>query len=219
MDIFKLIFEHDLLLEELSVSGDSRNKAKPELSLDDFMKPIPSYCRYYFSGTRLKENEYGLTTLRKKAKVYEGIQNALGETRLWARNGRNYGSIAEAMKTGGLSVVVASGTRPEADLQTLEINDNSGVRDRIPLLKALLDEGKKVIFFEKAKNGTDLHLFSRENMYEALFHSIQPLVAPDFRYFSINGRRLSGERMFYFETWTLDRPPHGFEEVSPDSVL
>lgn len=55
MDIFKLIFHHDLLLEQLSGNDDVKNKAKEELSLEDFMKPIQTYSRYYFSGTRLKE--------------------------------------------------------------------------------------------------------------------------------------------------------------------
>ena len=84
MDIFKLIFHHDLLLEQLSGSTDARNKTKPEMSLEDFMKPIPTYTKYYFSGTRLEENMFGLTTLENKNKVYTAIQQALAEQKLWS---------------------------------------------------------------------------------------------------------------------------------------
>jgi len=35
----------------------------------------------------------------------------------------------------------------------------------------------------------------------------------------MNGKRITSERKFYFETWTLDRPPHGVEEVFKETVL
>ncbi|MEX0772426.1 MAG: hypothetical protein WEB89_04775 [Balneolales bacterium] len=219
MDIFKLIFHHDLLLEQLSGNEDVKNKTKAELSLEDFMKPIPTYTRYYFSGTRLKENQFGLTTLKKKDKLLDAIQKVLGNTRLWLGDGNAAGTLTGAVEARKSNVIVASDEQPAFNLKDLDIDDGSGVRDRIPLLKTLLDEGKKVIFLEKAHNGTDLHLFSRDSLYEPLFYALKPLVAPDFRYFSINGKRMSGERMFYFETWALDRPPHGFEEVSLVSNL
>lgn len=219
MDIFKLIFHHDLLLEQLAGNEDVRNKAAPEMSLRDFMKPLQTYTRYYFTGTRLTENRFGLTILNKKNEVLQGIHKALGNVPLWTGDGLSLATLPEALETSGSSVIVASDGQPDTDLKVLEIDDASGVRDRIPLLKTLLDEGKKVIFLEKAHNGTDLHLFSRDNLYEPLFNSLKPLVSPEFRYFSINGKRMSGERLFYFETWTLDRPPHGFEEVGANSVM
>ena len=219
MDIFKLIFHHDMLLEQLSGNEDARNKNKPEMGLEDFMKPVPTYTKYYFSGTRLNENLFGLTTLGKREQVCRAIETALGDVRLWLSDGTVAGSLDEALKAPIGSVIVAAGNRPDLHLNELEIDGNSGVRDRVDLLKEVLDDGAKVIYLENAHHGTDLHMFSKGNMYEPLFRELKPLVNEDFRYFSINGKRMSGERMFYFETWTLDRPPHGFEEVGSDSVL
>jgi hypothetical protein len=44
-------------------------------------------------------------------------------------------------------------------------------------------------------------------------------VDDEFRFFSMNGKRINSERTFYFETWALDRPPHGIEEVFTETVL
>jgi hypothetical protein len=35
----------------------------------------------------------------------------------------------------------------------------------------------------------------------------------------MNGKRITSERKFYFETWALSQPPHGIEEVFPETVL
>ncbi|MEX2397530.1 MAG: hypothetical protein WD491_10915, partial [Balneolales bacterium] len=213
MDIFKLIFHHDLTLEHLSGNDDAKNRAKAELNLEDFMKPIPTYTRYYFSGTRLKENQFGLTTLKKKDELLTAIQKVLGAP-LWLGDGSTEDSLQKAVDAHRSNVIVVSEEQqPSIDFKGLEPDDHSGVRDRFPIIKTLLDDGKKVVFLEKAHNGTDLHLFSKEGLYDSLLSALKPLVTPDFRYFSINGKRMGSERMFYFETWTLDRPPHGFEEV------
>jgi hypothetical protein len=76
-----------------------------------------------------------------------------------------------------------------------------------------------VIYKEQAKNGFDLHMFSKKNIYTKFFHPLQNMLPDAFRFFSINGKKFRSERHFYFETWTLARPPHGFEEVFPESVL
>jgi hypothetical protein len=52
-----------------------------------------------------------------------------------------------------------------------------------------------------------------------MFYPLQKLVPETFRFFSINGKKFRTERHFYFETWTLEKPPHGFEEVFPETVL
>ncbi|MEX2632897.1 MAG: hypothetical protein WD267_02605 [Balneolales bacterium] len=219
MDIFKLIFHHDLLLEQLSGNEDARNKTAPEMGLEDFMKPIPTYTKYYFSGTRLEENLFGLTILKKRNEVCKAIQNTLGDTQLWLGNGDMVESIEDALEANIGTVIVASNKKPSLNIQALEVDDGSGVRDRIDLLRTFLDDGSKVIYLEKAHNGTDLHLFSKENLYEPLFNNIKPLVSPDFRYFSMNAKRMTDERKFYFEMWALERPPHGIEEVSSESVI
>jgi hypothetical protein len=114
--------------------------------------------------------------------------------------------------------VVANGDRvPPVD--DLQLGLQTGVRQKLPLLRSLLGEGHIIIFIEKTDNGNDLHLFSRENIYPAFFRELKPLVGPGFRFFSINGKRAKSDRLFFFETWTLDRPPHGFEEVFPETVL
>jgi len=83
----------------------------------------------------------------------------------------------------------------------------------------VLKTGTYVIYKEQAHHGYDLHLFSMENIYPALFDALKPLVDDQFRFFSINSKRMGSERHFYFETWTLENPPHGAEEVLPETVL
>jgi hypothetical protein len=87
------------------------------------------------------------------------------------------------------------------------------------MLRDVLEKGWIVAYKREAKNGFDLLLFSKGNIYPKFFYPLQKLLPEAFRFFSINGKRLSSEQKFFFETWTLHKPPHGFEEVFPESVF
>ena len=86
-------------------------------------------------------------------------------------------------------------------------------------LAHILKTGAYVLYKEQAHHGYDLHLFSMDNIYPTLFEQLKPVVSDEFRFFSINSKRMGSERHFYFETWTLDNPPHGAEEVLAETVL
>ena len=105
------------------------------------------------------------------------------------------------------------------DISTLHVDTNSNVGHLKTELREVLENEFVVIYKEQAKNGFDLHLFSKKNIYTKFFFPLQSMLPDAFRFFSINGKKFRSERHFYFETWTLARPPHGFEEVFPESVL
>lgn len=109
--------------------------------------------------------------------------------------------------------IIASLTEPaEERLPSIENEDDYG-------LKFLLENEFLVFHKVAAPNGFDLVLYSKENVYFNLFPHLHKLVPDAFRFFSINGKKFNTERHFYFETWTLARPPHGFEEVFPETVV
>ena len=86
-------------------------------------------------------------------------------------------------------------------------------------LRELLEKNCIVIFKRPANHGFDLQIFSKENIYLRFFHPLQAMLSSEFRFFSINGKRVHNQDFFYFETHRLENPPHGFEEVFPESVL
>jgi hypothetical protein len=215
MDLFKLLFEHDMLLDE----GGSSPSGK-QSTLEDFLKPQPTFSRFYFSGTVLDERLFGLDQLQHFNEIIQGIDNALGKPMYSLKGGRQMHGLQNVLEVSSVSdaFVVAHGMQvPPVD--DLQLGIQTGVRQKLPLLRSLLSAGHIIIFIEKTDDGCDLHLFSRENIYPAFFRELKPLVGSGFRFFSINGKRAKSDRLFFFETWTLDRPPHGFEEVFQETVL
>lgn len=215
MDLFKLLFEHDMLLDEAGSSP-----AGQPASLEDFLKPQPTFSRFYFSGTVLDERLFGLDQLQHFNEVIQGIDHALGKPIYDLKGGQQMGGLLNVLEASSVfdAFVVANGSQiPPVD--ELQLGIQTGVRQKLPMLRSLLSAGHIIFFIEKTDDGSDLHLFSRENIYPALFRELKPLVGPGFRFFSINGKRAKSDRLFFFETWTLDRPPHGFEEVFPETVL
>ncbi len=220
MDILKLIFEHDMLLEKLSGELDSRNERKRSSTLDEFMKPAPTYSRFYITGTRLEGPFFGLDQIDHAGPALEAVAQGFKGLQFTTTAGlqhEDFLSALEELPVGG--AVVAHHGETVTGVDGLMISDNEQLRDRISDMLKFLDAGQHVIYKEKALNGFDLHIFSRENLYEALFYPLKSLIAPDLRFFSINGKRVTGERFFYFETHRLDRPPHGFTEVYPETVV
>ncbi|TVQ74936.1 MAG: hypothetical protein EA363_01085 [Balneolaceae bacterium] len=234
MEILKIIYEHDMTLEHLSGDDDPRNRMTDrEHTLASFLAPQKTYNRYYFTGTNLDENRFGLSSMHAWPVVREMIggilHDAAGESsgkssfagRDWHRpDGTHHNSFSEGLEDLRPYDVLISGDTSNQDIRSkLILDDRTGVRERFEPLTALLDRGHLVILAEKAHHGCDLHLFCRHNLYEPLFHGCKDILNPGLRCFTINGKRVNSERHFYFETWSLDRPPHGFQEVTPDARI
>lgn len=205
-DILKLIFHHDQRLEALSPSST----IEEENPLAALMKPDPTYSTLYFSGTDLENERFGLNTLVE----FEAIINALAEgfetTSFYTEKGR-VDTLRQAIESiEEDNVVVVSNTASEI-AQVHSFNNAE--------LRSVLEKGWIVIYKKKAKNGFDLFMFSKENIYLSFFYPLKSLLPKAFRFFSINGKRVISEKLEFFETWRLEKAPHGFEEVFPESVL
>ena len=223
MDIFKLIFEHDLVFDEYTGREDTSGGKGPRTTLEEFMSPTQTYTKYYLTGTQFgRDYRFGLSTLQKYEEVLQALTSLFPAQKVVGSSGVIPESqLPEALsKAPGNAVFLIGKEATEADYTGLNAENHTGVREMLPKVVPLLDQDITFVRVEKAHHGTDLHLFSKQNLYEPLFHTFQPFTShKDFRYFSINGKRVGSERSFYFETWTLNRPPHGFEEVTPEAVL
>lgn len=220
MDIFKLFFNHDQRLDKLAKRNANKRKEEVEATLDDFMTPDSTYSKFYITGTRLEDEQFGLNMLAKHDEVIKQLNKAFQDRTIYT-NGRSYSSLSqalEAIEIGGV-LIISESSNQEFDFETLEIDEESNVGHKKEALSKMLKSGAFVLYKEQAHHGYDLHLFSMENIYPTLFEVLQPLVEKDFRFFSINSKRMRSERHFYFETWTLDNPPHGAEEVFTETVL
>lgn len=213
MDIFKLIFEHDLRLDQLRERHLDRNSQEVSGSIEQFLKPDPTYSKFYITGTDLENSKFGLNRLHKSGQVLEAIGSALRTYHCFSRHGSGlFGDMVKELAIG--EPLIFSGNETiEWDFEKLAIDDNSNVGHRKREVAGVLEQGELVLYKEKAHDGFDLHLFSMENIYKDLFHPLKKLVDDQFRFFSMNGKRIRSERKFYFETWTLEQPPHGAEEV------
>jgi len=220
MDIFKLIYEHDLRLDTLRDRHTDRNNPETQQSIEDFFKPDPTYSKFYLTGTRIHEEKFGLNMLKKSDEIIHSVETALGD-RVYHTAVSRYSKLSDFVNDEKIGSAIIITDRATDNLNTgeLDIDDNSNVGHRKEKLAEVLLKGDMVLYKEKAKNGYDLHLFSKENIYKDLFFPLQNLVSDEFRFFSVNGKRINSERKFYFETWTLARPPHGAEEVFPETVL
>lgn len=220
MDIFKLFFEHDLRLDKLAKRNANKTKEEIEAGLADFMKPTPTYSKFYMTGTRLKEEKFGIDTLAKWENIIDQLDEVFGENFIFAGN-ELMPSIKEALKHTSIGEAILISPQDETvyKSESLRVDNESNVGHFKEELSEVLEDDLLVLYKEQAHDGFDLHLFSKKNIYEELFYAFKPLVGPSFRFFSVNNRRMGSERHFYFETWTLDNPPHGAEEVLPQTVL
>lgn len=213
MDIFKLIFEHDLRLDQLRERHLDRSTQEVSLSIEDFMKPDPTYSKFYITGTVLDKEQFGLNCLNKFGPVADALAGALQEYHIFF-NGETH-SLEEVLHSAeiGDAIILSKKKNVDWDTASLKIDSESNIGHKKTELAEVLETGDLVLYKENAHQGFDLHLFSMDNIYPQMFYPLQELVSPDFRFFSINGKRIRSEKHFYFETWTLHRPPHGAEEV------
>ncbi|MTI86828.1 MAG: hypothetical protein FH748_02540 [Balneolaceae bacterium] len=219
-DIFKLFFHHDMRLDKLAKRNANRTKEEVEATLADFMKPDPTYSKFYLTGTDLANERFGLNTLTHYQQVLSALEQAFDSVSYFTAK-QKYNSLNEAIPALELGevVVLAKSDTIDFDVSTIHIDTNSNVGHFKSELKEALEQELIVVYKEQAKDGFDLHIFSKKNIYRDMFFPLQELVPDAFRFFSINGKKFRSERHFYFETWALHKPPHGFEEVFPESVL
>lgn len=219
MDIFKLFFDHDLRLDKLEKRNANKTEVEKGSSLKDFMSPDPTYSKFYITGTKLKEEQFGLNTLSKSDKIILQLDKVFSDRQIYAPSG-DFESLPQALsQTEVGQALVISNNGDVYDFKSIEVDEESNVGHKKDELRKILESGAYVLYKEQAHHGYDLHLFSMENIYPRLFENLKPLVDDQFRFFSINSKRMGSERHFYFETWTLDNPPHGAEEVFPETVL
>lgn len=219
MDIFKLFFNHDQRLDKLAKRNANKTKEEKEASLEDFMKPDPTYSKFYITGTHLEEEQFGLNTLAKSDAVITQLNQPFQDRTFFTSDG-SFDSLGQALSSIEIGdVMVINDDEEIYNFQELTIDEESNVGHKKEALAEILKTGAFILYKEQAHHGFDLHLFSMENIYPQLFECLQPLVDDQFRFFSINSKRMGSERHFYFETWTLDKPPHGAEEVFPETVL
>lgn len=220
MDIFKLFFNHDQRLDKLAKRNANKTKEEVEATLQDFMKPTPTFSKFYITGTRLHEEKFGINQLEKYDLILEKLDDIFSEKHI-SNAGTAFPQLSDAIAntTIGQAIVISEEEDPNFNHKKLQVDNESNVGHLKDELREILLAGHIVLYKEQAHDGYDLHLFSKRNLYPALFQHFKKLVDDSFRFFSINSKRMGSEKHFYFETWTLDNPPHGAEEVLPETVL
>ena len=220
MNVFKLFFKHDQQLEGPHPS---------EMTLQDFMNPMSTYSSLYLTGTVHRhdgDHIFGLNQLAKFDHILNNVAEALPFGKIVTSEG-SYWDLGDALKKSSLGSALLITPRDKnndtlprpAELTGLNLDNNSNIAQKLTLLKPYLEDHYRVVYKEPAHNGYDAHLLSAKNIYEQLFKAIQPLVDQHFRFFSANGKKLQSERHFYFDVYSLQNPPHGAEEVFPDTIL
>lgn len=241
MDLFKLIFQHDIRLDQLRGRHVDRDTQETSNSLEAFLKPDPTYSKFYFSGTVLAANpvatypgqpRFGLSCLDHADDVISAIEWSLSAYTPFATQSR--GTLSEMIHKEPIgSAILLKPVRRDDEpmqddgweqdlnqlLQQLSVGQAENAGHKKEAIASTLEENQLVLYKETAHDGFDLHLFSKKNLYREFFTALKPLVSDDFRFFSMNGKRITSERKFYFETWALSQPPHGIEEVFPETVL
>lgn len=219
MDILKLFFNHDQRLDKLAKRNANKSKEEKDTSLENFMTPDLTYSKFYITGTRLEEEQFGLNTLDKSDDIINKLNEIFQDRHIHTPSGV-FQSLSEALSVTSIGQSMAiSNSEINYNLDKIEIDEESNVGHKKEELSKILKSGAYVLYKEQAHHGHDLHLFSLKNIYPQLFDKLKPLIDEQLRFFSINSKRMGSERHFYFETWTLDNPPHGAEEVLPETVL
>lgn len=218
MDIFKLIYEHDMRLDALRERHLDREEQETS-SLEDFLKPDPTYSKFYITGTDLAKKKFGLNSLQNYLKVVNAVGESFGSKNLFLNQDSVSFDQFLTRAAIGRPLIITDQPENQWDTDKLKVHEGNNVGHIKSEIAEVLKSDDYLLYKEKAHHGFDLHLFSKKNIYETLFYPLQKLVGEHFRFFSINGKRIRSERKFYFETWTLHRPPHGAEEVFKETVL
>lgn len=220
MHLLKLVYEHDIPLDRLHQSPDERRAASDALSLEDFLRPQPVFSHFYLTGTVMDgENRFGLSALPQVGEIIEALGHAIDRP-VWQTQVASFARLRDALgaMAVGEAATAAAGVLPDGVPPAAPAR-NSGEPEVVAALHGLLKAKAIVVYKEQAHHGWDLQIYSLDNIYPALFERLKPFLSKDLRFFSMNGKRVRSERMYYFETWALDRPPHGVEEVFGDTKI
>lgn len=219
MQIFKLIFHHDLLVEQLEGIEQNRTVAQSKLSLEDFMKPMPTYSRFYLSGTMLDEEQFALSNLKSFGEIATNFEQLFEGYNFASTSGNGNAHLFDHINQLPLNSGLVLSENDDFDsAELMLLSGKEYVREYGKGIRIQLEKGNTILFKVAASHGYDIQLFSMKNWYPDMFNILKPFVSNDFRLFSINGKRLSSDRLYYFETYRLNDPPHGFEEVLANTV-
>ena len=181
------------------------------------MKPMPQYSRFYLSGTELNHQKFGLSALE----AFEEIKDAL-ETVFKAYSVGLNGKISTNSLFDTIELIpMNSGfslSKNNSITYSIDLSGKEYIREYGSDLRKIIESGDVAMFKIESNEGYDLQIYAMNNLYPELFYSLKPLVNSNFRLFSINGKKLTSDRLFYFETYSLAKPPHGVEEVFENTV-
>ena len=218
MDIFKLFFNHDLRLDQLA-EADSGGK---EGTLEDFMTPTLTFSRFYLTGTQLEDQRFGLSTLHEYKSVLTQLEKAFSAYELHSPHKQEdeLSAIIPELPFGQtLLAHLEASKKPPLSTEKLNEVDQRNLTSVKDEIRNTLKENFIILYTVKAQHGYDIQILSMENIYPKLFHAFKEMLSEQFRFFSINSKRIKTEKQFYFETRSLDRPPHGAEEVRPQTTI
>ena len=232
--LLKLVFFHDQRMEELTSSSSGSSKIDSDI-LSLFTKPDPTYSRLFFMGSDLANNRYGINLLEAYPSVVTIIEKlyTLPLELEWSHEQGIGDWIQDApidayirlvrkskdriiLKNHGLDTSLTKDI-PATGNKNLE--QVWGYEVEASVIHRLLMKDEVILVKRAAIDGYDIDLYSKRNPYIDFFYPLQSLLPDAFRFFSINGKRVYSKEALYFEQTRLYKPPHGFEEVHPESVL
>jgi len=232
--LLKLVFFHDQRMEELTSSSSGSSKIDSDILLL-FTKPDPTYSRLFFMGSDLANNRYGINLLEAYPSVVNIIEKlyTLPLELEWSHEQGIGDWIQDAPMDAYLRLVRKSKDRITSKNSGLDTslskdipatgNKNLeqvwGYEVEASVIHRLLMKDEVILVKRAAIDGYDIDLYSKRNPYIDFFYPLQSLLPDAFRFFSINGKRVYSKEALYFEQTRLYKPPHGFEEVHPESVL
>ncbi len=232
--LLKLVFFHDQRIEELASSSSNSSKIDSDV-LSLFTKPDPIYSRLFFMGSDLTSNRYGINLLDGYPSIVTIIEKlyTLPLQLEWSNKQGISDWMQDAPMDAYLRLVRKSKDRITSPTNVLDTsltkdipatgNKNLeqvwGYEVEASVIHRLLMKDEVILVKRAAMDGYDIDLFSKRNPYIDFFYPLQSLLPDAFRFFSINGKRVHSKEALYFEQTRLYKPPHGFEEVHPESVL
>lgn len=222
MDILKICFHHDLPINDLDQSSDKAQVKQEADPLAAFMRPDPTYSLLWFTGTRIdgQQAQLGLQVLGHFPRIQEQIAAALGDLHLiQPKEGKKYSSVKDFVGRAEINecLLLANQAFDYPPLPPTGLN--FGLSNYKSLLADCMRVGFVVLVKAPHKNGFDLMLHANQNLYGRFFEPFKSLSGgQDLRIFSINLKRMDKERKLFFELHNVQNPPHGAEEIVPESV-
>jgi hypothetical protein len=127
MDIFKLFFDHDKPLDNLTARNNDESQKGSESSLQDFLSAASTYSRFYLMGTRLREEKLGLNRLNKFDQLLDCLNTVFDGFSIYSPSGMQAQPSDDIKQLPPGSAIILS-KEPELDV-SFELNQlitNSG---------------------------------------------------------------------------------------------